>query len=33
MAHHTNLAMQTLSRLPLVIRLENLLQTLHFIAH
>ncbi len=28
MAHHTNLAMQTLSRLPLVIQLENLLQTL-----
>ncbi len=30
MAHRTNLAMQTLSRLPLMIRLENLLQTLHF---
>jgi hypothetical protein len=28
-AHRTNLALQTLSRLPLVIQLENLLQTLH----
>jgi len=30
MAHHTNLAMQTLSGLPLVICFENLLPTLHF---
>jgi hypothetical protein len=29
MAHCTNLTMQTLLRLPLVIHLENLLQTLH----
>ncbi len=29
MAHHTNLATQTLSNLPLVIYFENLLQTLH----
>jgi hypothetical protein len=29
MAHCTNLVMQILSRLPLVIRLENMLQTLH----
>jgi hypothetical protein len=29
MAHHTNLVMQTLSNLHLVIYLENLLQTLH----
>ncbi len=34
MTHHTNLAMQTLSNLPLVIYLENLLQTLHsYFAH
>jgi hypothetical protein len=29
MAHYTDLAMQTLLGLPLVIQLENLLQTLH----
>jgi len=34
MVHHTNLAMQTLSGLPLMIQLENLLQTLHsYFAH
>jgi hypothetical protein len=34
MAHCTNLAMQTLLKLPLVIQLENLLQTLHsYFAH
>ncbi len=34
MAHCTNLVMQSLSRLPLVIRLENMLQTLHsYFAH
>jgi hypothetical protein len=33
-AHHTNLVMQTLLGLPLVIQLENLLQTLHsYFAH
>jgi hypothetical protein len=34
MAHRTNLAMQTLSSLPLMIRLEQLLQSLHnYFAH
>jgi hypothetical protein len=30
MAHHTNLVVQTSSKLPLVINFKNLLQTLHF---
>jgi hypothetical protein len=30
MAHHTNLVVQTLSKLPLVISFKNLLHTLHF---
>jgi len=34
MAHHTNLVVLTLSGLPLVIQLQNLLQTLHsYFAH